>query len=418
MMQKINPILISGDNNDLNIRKLENIPLPKSEGGFQETLLQELIHKAPYTLPIKEYYPSATSVFSLGREIPVQLGGGRIGYIDNLLITNDGHLVLVETKLSRNPEAIREVIAQTLEYGMALNQLAILGIEAVLKSTEKRFRVLDGDDTIYGILVNGNMPSINADFENTFEKFLRTGEMLYLIVADGIHVGVDRLTSWLNEKSTSAPYKFGLVELKFFELPDKQRIVIPKALLKTSEISRHVVVVDVRNPNISAEIETKVVNASGGVASSKNKAQSPASLTTKSSLLATMKTDEDRAIASSLIVQLESAGLSSRSLEKTLQYGFYYPDNSGEFYQLISLQYSILWIAPPKKLRELLGDDWAINYKKRSNEIADFYPVENINDPNNFNGRNPYYKELEPKIPELTSLLISTKDAAFNAMES
>ena len=61
-------------------------------------------------------------MFSLGREVTVDLGN-RLGRIDNLLVTNDGYLVIVETKLYRNPEGVREVIVQTLQYGMAVGKM-------------------------------------------------------------------------------------------------------------------------------------------------------------------------------------------------------------------------------------------------------------------------------------------------------
>jgi hypothetical protein len=86
-----------------------------------ESLLQKVIDDRPNILPIREFYPGVANLFSLGREIPVETGSGQ-GFIDNLLVTDDGRLVLVETKLWRNPQALREVVAQTLQYGMALSQ--------------------------------------------------------------------------------------------------------------------------------------------------------------------------------------------------------------------------------------------------------------------------------------------------------
>jgi hypothetical protein len=88
---------------------------------YQEWLLQKLIDEHPGILPICDFCPGVANLFSLGREIPVDIGGGQ-GFIDNLLVTDDGRLVLVETKLWRNPEALREVVAQTLQYGMAVSE--------------------------------------------------------------------------------------------------------------------------------------------------------------------------------------------------------------------------------------------------------------------------------------------------------
>ena len=54
---------------------------------FKEELLRDLIAASPDVLPIREYLPSTTSLFSLGREVPLDLGGAQ-GRIDNLLVTN------------------------------------------------------------------------------------------------------------------------------------------------------------------------------------------------------------------------------------------------------------------------------------------------------------------------------------------
>jgi len=64
--------------------------------------------------------------------VPVDIGGTE-GFVDNLLITNDGYIVIVETKLYRNPEATRDVVTQTLQYGMAVGQLPISKLEASIR---------------------------------------------------------------------------------------------------------------------------------------------------------------------------------------------------------------------------------------------------------------------------------------------
>ena len=59
---------------------------------YQEYLLQEVIDRWPNILPIPDFYPTVTGLCSLGREIPVGIGGAE-GYIDNLLVTDDGQEV-------------------------------------------------------------------------------------------------------------------------------------------------------------------------------------------------------------------------------------------------------------------------------------------------------------------------------------
>lgn len=98
--------------------------------------------------------------------------------------------------------------------------------------------------------------SLADDFEEALERHLRQGEFLMLVVSDGIRAGVERVTHWLNEQGSSSPFKFGLVELKFYSLGD-QRLVIPRTVLKTHEVSRNVVVVDIQagaNVGVAARV--------------------------------------------------------------------------------------------------------------------------------------------------------------------
>lgn len=118
-MARGTPVLIAAFNGQ-DIEKLRPISFSRQDhASFDETLLQRIVDQTPDILPIRDFYLSVSSAYSLGREIPVDLGE-RQGFIDNLLVTNDGHLVLVETKLYRNPEAVRDAVVQTLEYGMAV----------------------------------------------------------------------------------------------------------------------------------------------------------------------------------------------------------------------------------------------------------------------------------------------------------
>ena len=76
-------------------------------------------------------------------ELPV-LGG----WVDNLLMTPDGNVVIVEAKLWCNPEARRKVVAQALEYATGLFRMDYEALEnAVLNAkfvdAEKPNRLYD-----------------------------------------------------------------------------------------------------------------------------------------------------------------------------------------------------------------------------------------------------------------------------------
>lgn len=101
-------------NKDGSIEKRMFFVSPK-EKMFHESRLQELLILNPSLLPSEEVDESWENLIPLGREVSVTAGA-----IDNLYITSEGLICLVETKLWRNPEAHRTVVAQILDYAKDL----------------------------------------------------------------------------------------------------------------------------------------------------------------------------------------------------------------------------------------------------------------------------------------------------------
>jgi hypothetical protein len=109
------PIILDGLEKPFQAKCLTR--LRQMRGGdrqFPEELLQTLIDSHPEMLPVEELEPSFSGLRSVCRELP--LGRGESKYLDNLLINTEGRACLVECKLWRNPEAVRGVVAQALDY--------------------------------------------------------------------------------------------------------------------------------------------------------------------------------------------------------------------------------------------------------------------------------------------------------------
>ena len=94
-MADINPYFINDE--AASGRKLT--PIPITHKIFKEEWLQELLFKHPSILPLNYLDESYEPLVSLGREI---------ANIDNLFISPNGLITIVETKLWRNPEARRQ----------------------------------------------------------------------------------------------------------------------------------------------------------------------------------------------------------------------------------------------------------------------------------------------------------------------
>jgi hypothetical protein len=358
-------------------------PLPRAtmQGDatrYREDLLQQLIADSPSLLPVKDFLPATVSLFSLGRELAVDVGG-QTGYIDNLLVTNEGRLVLVETKLWRNPESTREVIAQILQYGMALSALTLRELEIKLKLPSKQ--------TISQFVASH--PDARAmvdDFEDTFERHLRRGEMLYLIVSDGIRVSVERIAHWLNDGG-SAPFRFGLVELRFFESDNGDLLVVPRTLLKTREVSRHVVVVDVQGPAASsavAVVHDDFKTPLGAHTLTQRSVKAVGLPMTRERLIAEIRMIKGSAEAETVerIVQyLDAMSLDTRSTPTLFQYGIMSPTDESVFLQLISFGTSGAWSRISQKLIDAVGNGEFVSHKLRMNEVAHFYRPDEARDP-------------------------------------
>lgn len=388
--------------------------------SFDESLLQELIDATPNVLPIREFLPSTTALYSLGREVPLDLGGF-LGRIDNLLVTDDGYLVIVETKLYRNPEGIREVIAQTLQYGMAVGQMPLMELEARIKRGQSPALKNSESirDAVFRLAAEQYQSGLlTDDFEDALERHLRRGEILLLIVADGIHTGVERVTHWLNEQGNSSPFKFGLVELKFYA-HGTDRVVIPRTVLKTREVSRHVVVVDVRPKGdlvATAEVTDEFKNTAGGKMQESRSVKVAASPLTKNQLLQ-MVADEDRQAVGGLLERLEAYPFDFRGTTSYLQIGFHFPQDGKDFHPLAYLGKGGVWAYPLLALRKAMGPSVVGEFHQEANQFGRFYKDEQLDDPNS-TGCEVKYRQLLESADRFAAFLDAYRIKAIGLLEA
>jgi hypothetical protein len=375
---------------------------------YYEDSLQALIAHSPSLLPIRDFLPSTTSVISLATEVPLDIGG-KEGFIDNLLVTNEGRLVLVETKLWRNPESTREVIAQVLQYGMALTALSLREVEARLSLPNAR--------TVRDFAAReGGLTGMVEDFEDALERHLRRGELLYLIAADGISVSVERLAHWLDEGG-SAPFKLGLVELRLFDTGDDRVIVVPRTLVKTREVSRHVVTVDIAGGaavGATARVvdELKPLSGPGSQTQRTVKPEGPAM--TRDSLVASVRGRSGPVAAECLgriLDLMMAAGLDSKATSTALQFGILTATDESTFQSIISCTDHGAWSHPPFSIIDIIGDEEFVKHKLRMNEVAPFYRPEHAKDPSKRRHELvPGYAALVGKEDRLVEAVRATRD--------
>jgi len=211
-----------------------------------ESYLQEIINASPIILPVDRLDSDYHPLVSIGREI---------ANIDNLLISPTGKLTIVETKLWRNPQATREVLAQLMEYanllwGMEYDEFQELGKSALAPAPLKNMTLHE--------LVTSAYPKETldeAEFHDEVQKCLNNAEFMLLIVGDGIRENIEGLTDLIHRPQMH--FKFGLVELQIYESSSTpHRLIIPNIIAHATEIRRTVIKIEGgTNEKISVKYE-------------------------------------------------------------------------------------------------------------------------------------------------------------------
>jgi hypothetical protein len=204
-----------------------------------ETALQEAIKRNPEVVPIADL--DLGEVVVAGRETSLPAGA-----IDLLLLDAEGQVIIVETKLSRNPELRRQVVAQVLDYGASLWRTAptlkdfetlvlrywhsdacedkrVKDATSLRQGLEPIFTDLCGEDWDYD------------DFEASLAENLTNGQHVLLVVASGLMDGLSRdLLQYVN-LCLDVPL-FG-VEIDVFETEARQ-LIVPRGVRYTARARR------------------------------------------------------------------------------------------------------------------------------------------------------------------------------------
>jgi len=228
------PLIIEGTPSSQNTQKLEkvNLGLNQSVDGklYDEDWIQNLIHNNPSILPVEELESAFFPLYPVCRELETPAG-----YLDNLFVSENGSLTLVECKLWRNPEARREVVGQALDYAKEFANWKYEDLlDAIQKTTGETGNILF--DTVAKEVDELN----ESQFVDSVSKNLSKGRFLILIVGDGIREGVENISNFLQQHA-GIDFTFGLIELGFYKIPnEKKYIVQPRILARTFTVERAV----------------------------------------------------------------------------------------------------------------------------------------------------------------------------------
>jgi len=260
---------------------LERVPLSGgADGQYSEAWLQQLLFEYPESLPMREIDPHAGVLIPVCMEL--QTGAGPA---DILYVTRTGQIVLVETKLWRNSEARRTVVAQILDYAKELSGWSYedLSREAAQASKSGPGHLLEAARAIH--------PDLDeAAFVDGINRSLAVGDFVLVIAGDGIRSGAQALVSFL-ERYGHLRFQLALIEVATYRGPDGSLLLQPRVLAKTELLVRPVLLAQPA-PTVGSEDEAVEGGAQTAANAAKNSAQAARWESFWSEYLAVLRLDD------------------------------------------------------------------------------------------------------------------------------
>lgn len=213
-------------------KTLDRIPIAAgAQGSFSEAWLQQMLFEHPDSLPIRDINPHVGDLIPVCMEL-----GTDAGPADILYITRTGQIVLVETKLWRNAEARRQVVAQILDYAKELSGWTYETLsKAVAMATKK------GPSALIECVRQAAPDIDEAVFVDGVNRCLATGDFILIIAGDGIRRGAEALVGFVQEFG-NLRFELALIEVAIFRIPDEAILLQPRILARTETLTRTVFV--------------------------------------------------------------------------------------------------------------------------------------------------------------------------------
>jgi hypothetical protein len=171
------------------------------------------------------------------------------GPADILYLTPLGKIVLVETKLYRNPDARRAVIAQILDYARAVTSWSYETFDRAVRAASK-YDARSVSERMQAAADKLQVPFDEALFVNAITRALVRADVHLLIVGDGITESTQSLVGFL-EHHGSLHFSFALIEAAVYQTPSMGYLLQARILART-EVVHRVLLVD-RNGDAVAE---------------------------------------------------------------------------------------------------------------------------------------------------------------------
>ncbi len=204
--------------------------LEAATSNFKEGWLQDFVFSHPQVLPVGEVESAFKPLIPVCRELRTP-----VGPIDLVFVNPDGLLTLVECKLWRNPQALREVVGQILDYAKELSRWSYVDLEQALQRSSG-----SPSKSLYKLAAAHSDDLEERDFIDNVSRNLRLGRFLLLIVGDGIRENVESMTNFLRSHA-HLDFGLALIEVGVFQLPTQlgsHVVVVPRVVAQTVAVPR------------------------------------------------------------------------------------------------------------------------------------------------------------------------------------
>ncbi len=222
------PYLISSDSTSRPWK-----PTTLRELGRDETYLENLVAENPEILGLDPYETGISSTVVAFRQTQLSTPTNRTVIPDIVLLSDSGHIVVIEVKLSDNPELKdRRVVAQVIEYAASVANLDDDGALAWLG---------DSSDESWIEFVHRNFPKANDHrrLAAAFRRRMLNAEIHLVVVSDGAPDGLRDFVAAVSGQAALGEFKLHVVDLKPFELETtKEVLLLPVLLAETEIVSR------------------------------------------------------------------------------------------------------------------------------------------------------------------------------------
>jgi hypothetical protein len=241
-------------------RRVRELTAPAPDGGIagvsrDEKFLEDVLTEQPELLDLAsdDHSSDIERPFKAFRQRALRALNGRTIYPDVLLVSQNGHVAVVEVKLVDNPELRdRHIIAQVLEYAAVLSECS-----------ESDLVLFFGGDsrTTWTQLVHSWFPDV-ADAQRLARRLIkrfRDRELHLVIACDEAPPGLRELVSAVAGQAAIGEFMFRVVEICPHVSKDSDAIAWRTNTLCQTEILQRIEIAistpdDVRKPSVQVTV--------------------------------------------------------------------------------------------------------------------------------------------------------------------